>query len=294
MTMISRIASISLLTLALSAAACGGTTATDQAPPATAQSAMTTAPIGVGTHGAVKIAGDALGEVPLRADQRAELEKLAADAEARHQAAGMNGQVRKDLVEAIALQVEAGKIDRAALQPKIDAAAAAWQSVQDQDRAALERVHALLDASQREKFVDALESHMKAAKGEWHSHGRDHMKSWAADLNLTDAQRDQLKDAFRAKMKERSAAGHDFRSEMKSHHENAEKVLEAFKGDRFVLDEVAPKKDPKVVAAKMSDGILGMVETALPILTPQQRTIAAGKIRSRGDAPMAPMHAAPF
>jgi len=288
---IPRIASVSLVALALSAAACGGTTSIDQAPPATAQSAMTTAPIGVATHGPVKLVGDALGEVPLRADQRAELEKLATDAEARHQS---TMQTRKDLTEAVALQVEAGKIDRAALQPKIDAAAAAWQSVQDADRASLERVHAILDASQREKFVAALQGRMQAAKGEMRDHGRDHMKQWADDLKLTDAQRDQLKEAFREKMKAHAAGGHDFRGEFKAHHAQAEKVMDAFKGDRFVLDEVAPKKDPKVMAAKMSDGILGMVETALPILTPEQRTIAAGKIRTHLDAPIQ-MHApAPF
>lgn len=281
MKMISRIGSISILALsigALGAFGCGGSTAADGAP-ATAQSAMTTAPVGATTHGAVKLAGDALGKVPLRPDQRAELEQLAAAAEARHQTLAP---ARKDLVEAVAAQVEAGALDRAALQPKIDAVAAAMDGARTQDRAALERVHAILDASQRAAFTEALHAGMKAAH-EAHN-PRERMKEWATDLKLTDAQRDQIKAAFMAKGKEH---GHDLHAEMKEHHAKSARVMEAFKGDRFVMDEVQPKVDTKVAAEKMSHRVLGMIETVLPILTPEQRTLAAQKIRTHatGDAP---------
>jgi Spy/CpxP family protein refolding chaperone len=107
------------------------------------------------------------------------------------------------------------------------------------------------------------------------------MKQWAEDLKLTDAQRSQIKDAMRAQWKE----GHEHAegqpmTEMKAHKENAQKVLDAFKGDRFVLDEVAPKKDTREMAAKMSGHFLRMAETVMPILTPEQRTIAAQKLRT--------------
>jgi Spy/CpxP family protein refolding chaperone len=275
MTTISRISSISLLALSLAAAACGGSTATDTGAQ-TAQSAATTAPVGVSTHGPVKLVGDALGQVPLRPDQRTELEKLATDAEARHQTVAP---ARKDLVEAIAAQVEAGTLDRTALQPKIDAAAAAWDSIRTQDRAALERVHAILDTTQRAAFTDALHAQMKAAKG--HHAGHDGMKQWAADLNLTDAQKDQIKQAFQAKKEQNS---HDFHAEMKGQHAKGSQVMEAFKSDRFVMDEVSPKVDAKQATAKMSGRMLGMIETVLPILTPEQRKIAADKIRAHASA----------
>jgi hypothetical protein len=126
-----RLASVSLLALSVAAVGCGGSTADTS--PQTAQSAATLAPVGAQTHGPVRLVGEALGDVPLRPDQRTELEKLASDAEARHQA---TLSARKDIVDAVAAQVEAGKIDRAALQPKIDAAADAWAKVQGDDRAA--------------------------------------------------------------------------------------------------------------------------------------------------------------
>ncbi len=275
MTTISRIGSVSLLALSLAVAACGGSTAADTGAQ-TAQSAATTAPVGVSTHGPVKMVGDALGQVPLRPEQRVELEKLAADAEARHQKVAP---ARKDLVEAVAAQVEAGQLDRVALQPKLDAAAAAWDGVRSQDRAALERVHAILDASQRAAFTDALHAQMKAGRD--HHAGREHMKEWAADLKLTDAQKDQIKQAFQAKGKEH---GHDFHAEMKDHHAKGGHVMDAFKSDHFVMDDVAPKVDAKQATAKMSGRMLGMIETVLPILTPEQRQIAALKIRAHAAA----------
>jgi Spy/CpxP family protein refolding chaperone len=262
---------VSVLALSLAVGACGGSTAADNGPQ-TAQSAVTTAPVGASTHGPVKLVGNALGEVPLRPDQRTELEKLATDAEARHQSVAG---ARKDLVEAVAVQVEAGTLDRAALQPKIDAAAAAWDTIRTQDRAALERVHAILDTSQRAQFVDALHGQMKAARGK--HEGREGMHEWAADLKLTDAQKDQIKQAFHAKAKDHGRDGH---AEWKDHQAQGGKVMDAFKSDHFVMDEVSPKKDVKESAAKMSGHLLGMIETVLPILTPEQRQIAGQKIRA--------------
>jgi Spy/CpxP family protein refolding chaperone len=272
MTTISRIGSVSLLALSLAVAACGGSTAADTGAQS-AQSGATTAPVGVSTHGPVKMVGDALGQVALRPEQRTELEKLAADAEARHQTVAP---ARKDLVEAVAAQVEAGTLDRAALQPKLDAAATAWESIRTQDRAALERVHAILDTTQRAAFTDALHTQMKAARSNHGGRGG-MLKEWAADLKLTDAQTDQIKQAFQAKGKEH---GHDFHAEMKDQHAKGGQVMDAFKSDRFVMDEVSPKQ----ATAKMSGRMLGLIETVLPILTPEQRQLAAQKIRAHATA----------
>jgi len=277
MKTLTRFAAASVLALSLAAVGCGGSTADTS--PQTAQNAATLAPVGAQTHGPVKLVGDALGDVPLRPDQRTELEKLAADAETRHQSIAP---ARKDLMEAVAAQIEAGKIDRAALQPKIDAAADAFARVRDDDRAAFERMHAILDASQRAKFVDSLQARFEAKRGEFKGrHGE--MKQWAEDLKLTDAQKSQIKDAMRAQWK----GGHDHEqgeghpaNEMKAHHDHGQKVLEAFKGDRFVMDEVAPKKDTREMATKMSGHFIKMAETVMPILTPEQRTLAAQKLRT--------------
>jgi len=55
-------------------------------------------------------------------------------------------------------------------------------------------------------------------------------------------------------------------------------------GAGFVMDEVAPAKDAGERAQKMSEHFFGLVEAALPILTPQQRAIAAQKLRDRAEA----------
>ena len=62
------------------------------------------------------------GDVPLTPEQRGDIEKLAVDADARHEGARA---AKKELLLAMAAQVQAGTIDRAALQPKIDALVAA-------------------------------------------------------------------------------------------------------------------------------------------------------------------------
>ena len=258
----------SLVLGALAIGACGGSVAAE---PATAQSAASTAPVGTNTHGPVKLVGDALGTVALRPEQRTELEQLATAAETRHESMRT---ARNELTEAIALQIDAGKIDRAALQPKIDATTQAFDAVRPGDRAALERVHAILDASQREKLVDALQAQIKGKKGDHNP--RAAMQEWATDLKLTDAQRDQIKTLIKTQLHKGGDAHHD------GHHGgHGGKVLEAFKGDRFVMDEVAPATDAHAKSQEMSGRFLGMAEQILPILTPEQRTLAAGKIRAK-------------
>jgi Spy/CpxP family protein refolding chaperone len=266
----------------LAVAACGGSVAEQ---PQTAQGAVSKAPIAQDAHGPLKMIGTALGEVSLRAEQRTEIEKLASDAETRH-ASGKTA--RKDLMETVALQVEANKIDRAALQPKIDAVAADMEKARDADRAAFERLHAILDSNQRAAFVSALEANVH---GKGHGDDADHkdhakggragMKQWAEDLKLTDDQKKQIFAAMHDKNKDARHGADHARGDHEGRKEHGAKVMEAFKSDHFVMNEVAPKADVKAAATKMTDRMIGMIETALPILMPEQRTLAAQKIRAR-------------
>jgi Spy/CpxP family protein refolding chaperone len=274
------------LALALSAAAplmgCGGGVASEQA--ASAEAATTRAPVAPSAHGPLKLVGEALGDVPLTATQRTQIEKLAADAEARH---GTARAARQDLMLALAAQVQSGAVDRPALKPKIDALAGAMAQAQPADRSSLEQLHAILSADQRTAFVDALEAHIGEHKGKaWAGHP---LKQWADDLKLTDDQRTQIRTALRDRF---HGAGHggdaDEHPWAAGGHAGA-KVLAAFKQDRFVMDEVSPPKDVAQTAAKMSDRFLGLAETVLPILTSEQRALAAAKIREKAnDAELGP------
>jgi hypothetical protein len=181
---------------------------------------------------------------------------------------------------ALAAQIEAGSIDRQALQPKLDAVTAAMVKSQPADRASFEQLHALLSADQRAAFVDALTARIGDHKEKLH--GAHPLKQWADDLKLTDDQRTQIRTALHDKFR---GMGHGPGGDMPwagDHH--GAKMLAAFKQDRFVMDEVAPPKDLPGMATKMSEHVLGLAETVLPLLTPEQRSVAAAKLREKANA----------
>lgn len=293
---------ISLATLSLAAlSGCGGTVEHN---PQTSASALTKAPVAQNSHGVVKMMGDALGEVGLRTEQRAAIEKLAAEADARHQPM-IEG--RRELMLAFAGQIEAGAIDRAALQPKLDRVTADIEKARTDDRAALQKLHGLLDNDQRNAFVDALERQFKAKRGEHHGEkGERHargpggfakMHHLAEELKLTDAQKEQIRDVMKEEWKEQ-AKNHDG---MQKHRfmlgakpgggpqgmRAGKHALEAFREEKLDLDRVAPQHDVKATARMGTDAMTGFATKILPILTPEQRKLAAEKIRGMaqtGDA----------
>ncbi len=262
---------------ALSLGACSGTV---EQPPQTS-AAVTKAPIGTSTHGVVKIVGEALGEVPLRAEQRTELEKLAQAAEQRHMA---TAEGRKDLALAIADQIEKGTIDRTALQPKIDRVVTDFEKLRPEDKAALARVHAVLDKDQRNAFVDALESGFKA-KHHDHKAGFAKMKALADELKLTDEQKAKIFEVMKEARKQHGEIQGEqhFRGPHAKGMQPGRHALEKFREDQFDADALMPAATREKIAAGETH-ILGAAEKILPILTPEQRKIAADKIRSMAAA----------
>jgi Spy/CpxP family protein refolding chaperone len=284
-----------------SVVACGGSVEAPQT------AGLSKAPVGQNTHGFVKVAGEALGEVPLKNEQRTELEKIASEADQRH-ASMADG--RKELANAIADQVEKGTIDRAALQPKIDRVVADMEKVRPADQAAMARVHAILDADQRNAFVDALEKKMHEARehheGRGHG-GFGHMKQLADELNLTDAQKDQIKTVFMDAHKEHAKDAKEHvggeGAHRGPHHRDGQKAhgghgghggpggkhgLERFRDDTWDPTVGGPHGDMKEHAAQGTTRMLGLAEKILPILTPEQRKIAADKLRAmsaKGETP---------
>ncbi|HVJ94796.1 MAG TPA: Spy/CpxP family protein refolding chaperone [Labilithrix sp.] len=274
------IASVSVLTVA-----CGGSV---EHSPQTSASAQTKAPIGANTHGVVRLIGEALGEVPLRAEQRAEIEKLASEAEARRAPAAS---ARKELMLAVADQVERGSIDRAALQAKIDKIAADAEKVRGEDRAALVKLHDLLDSEQRNLLVDAIEKQFKGkrkhvADGQGFGVGLGPWHELSKDLKLTDAQKSQIRDVVRETHKEDRAAwkaharaGHGPRHRHGKGPHGFKKGLEAFRQDKLDLD-ASPTAAPGAMAKFGTERMTTFAEKVLPILTPEQRKVAADKLRA--------------
>lgn len=265
---------LSVVGTSVFAVACGGTV---EHAPQTSASAGTRAPVAAASHGVVKLVGNALGDVPLRAEQRTEIEKLAVEAEARH---APTTEGRKDLIVAFADQVERGAIDRVALQPKIDKVTADLVGVRAGDRAALVKLHGVLDSEQRGLFVDALEAKMKAKHGE-HAHGGfGKLKVFAEELKLTEAQRSQIVDRMRQAhedAKDGKGRGHDRAGRG---HRGGKKALEAFREDTLDLEKMPLGRAGEHEAGVAADRAIGFAEKILPILTPEQRKLAADKLRA--------------
>jgi Spy/CpxP family protein refolding chaperone len=211
---------------------------------------------------------EALDQVSLRPDQKAEVEQLTSAAKTRHEAVRAAHLVLRG---AVADQILTGKIDRAALQQQVDALLSAIDRARPDDRAALVRLHDLLDKPQREQLVSAVESSFRARMREKRGHG---IRQWAADLNLTDQQRDQI----RAAMRDQFQPDGEGREHRQAAHERGRRLMQSFREDKFTLDGAAPLLRDK--AERRIDRMLDLAGAALPILRPEQRAIAAQKIRN--------------
>jgi Spy/CpxP family protein refolding chaperone len=261
-------------------------------PAQTVEAAGTKAPIATEDRGPLHAIAQAFGKVAITPGQRTEIEKLFKDAEARHALAKTGSEAaRKELLVALAAQVEQGKVDRAALAPKIDAASGPWTAARAADLGALDRVHAILTPLQRGALVDALEDEHAGGgehRGRGHGEGRgkaqhhahDRAARWADELALTDAQKDQIKDAVRADRGKGKLGEHGQREP----RQHLGRTMEAFRQDRFVASEAAGTgADKAKTAHEPSERTIHFMELAVPLLTPPQRTVAAQKLRERAD-----------
>ena len=289
MKTLSRIALASALALSLAATACSGTAS----PTAQSAAATSRAPVGLGTHGVVKLAGDALGDVDLRPEQRGEVEKLAQTAEVRH--AQLRNDLRGVMID-IADQIEKGTVDRAFLKPKIDLAIGKIDKVRPEDQVSLVKLHDILDDSQRVQFVDAFREHGKQ-RMEAHNRGGHPLMALADDLNLSAEQRDKIRDAVRDGMADaRSAVPGEStthgRGDEAPHaggrghhggHVPGHAMLEAFKQPTFDPTTVGPQGS-LADRAKGKEGLaFGVAEKILPLLSAEQRKTLADNIRARAN-----------
>jgi Spy/CpxP family protein refolding chaperone len=272
---------IAAIVAALSLSACGnpndGTTAT------ASTSATVTAPTASPTQrprrGPIGLIQRALDSLDLTAEQRAQVSQLAAAAQARH--ASMR-KLRHELMQAVAAQIEDGRINRVALQPKLDALATAWKTAAPADRAAIEQLHAILTPAQRGALVDTMTAGVHE-RGRHHARGgHGKLRGLFADLGLTAEQQQKIREATHARRGERGR--HDGfgpmgrMGRMKAH---GSKLGEAFRGDTFKMDDVAPRHAKEQMTGRHGGPMIDMAETVLPLLTPAQRVGLATKLRTR-------------
>jgi Spy/CpxP family protein refolding chaperone len=195
-------------------------------------------------HGPLDVA---LSQAQLRADQKTAVEALKKGLEPSRTAARA---AHKDLVETLAAQIAANKVDRAALQPKIDAFGTAAGNERAAERASLDKLHGILDAKQRVAFADAMEARANHAG---HAGGAAH---GGKAKNAPDAAKVQaMKDAQK-------------------------KIWEAFKQDKFAMDSVAPN-DARAKTIEHEGKMVDALKTKVASMTPEQRTAFATKMKER-------------
>jgi Spy/CpxP family protein refolding chaperone len=222
-------------------------------------------------HGAGKLIEKALDEVQLRPDQKSAVEAMKAEAEKRHAPAKA---ARERFTTALADQVEKGELDRCALAPDTKALASAESDAHSGDRADFEKLHSILDPTQRATFVDSLER-------QWDAIEKMHEPASLADkmateLKLSDDQKTSLQKIFSGLREIREAE-----PSYAAHRERWRKILDAFKGEHFSLDEVAPAGDVAKHSAARVEHMLWAKEAILPVFTPEQRKAVADKMRER-------------
>jgi len=108
-----------------------------------------------GHHKGASLLREAASLPSLSASQRADIQKL--EAEQAAQRAPVHA-ARGAVLQKLATQVEAGKIDRAALAPELQAQTQAKVAERSYERTTVERLHALLTPAQRAELVAKIEA----------------------------------------------------------------------------------------------------------------------------------------
>jgi Spy/CpxP family protein refolding chaperone len=258
-----------------------------------AQSALQTEPPqrghGRGRHGwgrgggGMRLIRQAIESLSLSDAQRAKVQQLADTAATRH---ALTRTAFKDIVDMVAAQIEDGRINRVALQPKIAAIKSQLQTTHAADRAAIEQLHGVLTAEQRTQLVTTIEKRMAEHRGRrdhaWRAdgateatRGRDHfLGKWAADLQLTPQQLDQIRPLMRARL-----GGRHHKAAFDGMRDHLSKMLTAFKGEKLEMSSLTPVFDPQLADGR-GEKMLSGIEAALPLLTPAQRVTLAQKLRA--------------
>jgi Spy/CpxP family protein refolding chaperone len=203
--------------------------------------------------------GAALKLDSLTPAQRSQIEQLATE----RRAAGVPvRQADAQVLTILAQQVEAAKVDKAALAPSLAAEKNAAKAEGQVDAAVLAKLHDVLTPAQRGQLVDGIEARVAQGRGE--KGGKERMG--AGKLGLSDQQKAEI----RANLE--GSRGQAKRPEGERGQRKA--ALESFRGDSFDAGALAKMERQGGREARMT-------EAMIPVLTPNQRATVAAHLRNR-------------
>lgn len=289
------LAAIACLPLACKDGGCGGSNGASPsasaslAPPPSAPFASTSAnrprPAIVRASGATGALFRAVSTLEIRPEQKAGLDKIAADMRDAEKAAseGDAGTGRSEMKAShddLVAGVKSGKIDAAKMDAHLALMEKASKARQDREADALGKLHALLDPAQRAATVAAVkameekrEARMRARMadaGAAHDGGADGgVRVFNARTRLENMTKDLALEPDQAKkvqaMLPKDEPKTDLREEAKK---RSDATLEAFQKDE--LDAKSLEIDPKKATQPMAETVKFLTQL-VPILTPIQR-----------------------
>jgi Spy/CpxP family protein refolding chaperone len=213
-------------------------------------------------HGVVQMLGEALTDVALAPIQESVVEALGAQVEPLQIQVD---QAENDLLKAIADQVKAHSMDRAALEPNIAAYVEARTKLTAPLRSAVESLHDILQPMQRADFAEALACRVHAVTQAIQS--TDTLDEFATQMGLTDAQKAMIRDAMM-----------DFKQSLLSERESLHYAIEAFRGDTFSVEEYLPQSEVAGRATSRAKAFVDVTFAILSILGPAQRDALAVRL----------------
>jgi Spy/CpxP family protein refolding chaperone len=257
------VASLSLLSL--------GSLVSNVALAAPTQAPAPTKPMTMRTqHAPDGLIDESLKALTLTADQRTQIEALKASIVPLHNASKA---ARQGLLESLAAEVQLGTVDANTLQTKMDAIANAADAERVEERMAIEKLHAILDKTQRETLVNDLAGKLAG----WHPSDpgpSNELRRMARELRLTKAQRKQIGAIIRDEAKTEPMPT------ARQAKANERKIIEAFRADAFSIDKVVPN-DAKTKAMTRVMNFVDTVSKVEPLLSVQQRGVAATHLHDR-------------
>jgi Spy/CpxP family protein refolding chaperone len=215
--------------------------------------------------------GEAIAEVTLRPDQEAQVELLSTQIEPLQ---AHVDQAENALLLALADQVEAGAIDRAALELEVEGYVATRRAVSPEIRRIVEDLHAILDPMQRADFSDALECAVHDVRRAILS--GEQLDDLATKLGLDGAQIAAVQAGLAS-----------LQPSLEVERALLHQILEAFRGGAFSLEQVYPFLEVSTQAQGRAEQIIQLTAALLDVLTPEQRGPLAQQIREAASAPAA-------
>jgi len=241
----------------------------------------------------------ALEELDLTADQQTNIEALEKELDS---ARPFDSEAHRSFDKALAGQIRAGKVDANALSASLTGLEQDAVEGAKRMHGALNKLHALLTAEQRQALVKALQAQPHPGMGPgpgfgppepgdepppervkrhgFRGHGPEGM---FRDLDLSDAQREKL-DAVR---EQRRGDRDAMMARGKDRAEKHQALLRAFAGNDFDANRLVPEADIRKMAREHALERTKHLEPLVGVLEPEQRAKLAARIES---GPRGPKH----